>query len=239
MKKGFTLAEILITLAIVGVVASMTIPTLVSSNQKKVWANSLAKAANTIANSLSLMISKDGSYGLSDSSLWEDVRNGMNLKDALVEHLGRTMVITGGTYNVVPKTLYGEEKSTLFDDYTVITTKADITYFIKIAEDSYNNHDINELDIVADVIIDVNGKEAPNTIGKDIFGYLISDEGRLLPYGDFEDEPIIHGNLSTTSAGNSNRYSASWGAKCPDSNKTDSGFCCTGRVVTEGYQINY
>lgn len=34
MKKGFTLAEVLITLGIIGVVASMTIPTLIAKHQK-------------------------------------------------------------------------------------------------------------------------------------------------------------------------------------------------------------
>lgn len=37
MKKGFTLAEILITLAIIGVVAALTIPTLILENQQKGW----------------------------------------------------------------------------------------------------------------------------------------------------------------------------------------------------------
>jgi len=41
MKKfGFTLAEVLITLAIIGVVATMTIPTLVADYQKKSWETS-------------------------------------------------------------------------------------------------------------------------------------------------------------------------------------------------------
>lgn len=35
MKKGFTLAEVLITLGIIGVVAAMTIPTLVSKSQQR------------------------------------------------------------------------------------------------------------------------------------------------------------------------------------------------------------
>ncbi|MBQ8169074.1 type II secretion system protein, partial [bacterium] len=37
-KQAFTLAEVLITLAIIGVVAAMTIPTLVANYQEKAWA---------------------------------------------------------------------------------------------------------------------------------------------------------------------------------------------------------
>ncbi len=36
-KKAFTLAEVLITLGIIGIVAAMTIPTLVADYNKKVW----------------------------------------------------------------------------------------------------------------------------------------------------------------------------------------------------------
>ncbi|MBQ8167804.1 type II secretion system protein, partial [bacterium] len=36
-KRGFTLAEVLITLAIIGVVAAMTIPTLVANYQQRSW----------------------------------------------------------------------------------------------------------------------------------------------------------------------------------------------------------
>lgn len=238
MKKGFTLAEILITLAIVGILASLTIPTLVSSNQKKVWANSLAKAVNTISNSLSLMISKDGSYGLTDSSLWKDVINGTDLKDALVEHLGKTMVITDGSYNVVPKTLYGEEKPGLLSDYVRLTTKGNITYFLLIGKDAEVIHNFNYNEWVADVIIDVNGEEIPNTIGKDIFGFLITDEGRLIPYG----EPGLgrpSEAIKITSAGNTSRYMSNWEYFCPDSSKRYDGFPCAAKVVAEGYKINY
>ena len=36
MKNGFTLAEVLITLGIIGIVAAMTMPTLIENYQKKV-----------------------------------------------------------------------------------------------------------------------------------------------------------------------------------------------------------
>ena len=36
MKKAFTLAEVLITLGIIGIVAAMTIPTLITNYQKNI-----------------------------------------------------------------------------------------------------------------------------------------------------------------------------------------------------------
>ena len=42
-KAAFTLAEVLITLGIIGIVAAMTIPTLVSNYQKKVLKTQFTK----------------------------------------------------------------------------------------------------------------------------------------------------------------------------------------------------
>jgi prepilin-type N-terminal cleavage/methylation domain-containing protein len=43
MKKAFTLAEVLITLGVIGVVSALTIPTLVQNYKKQVTANKLKK----------------------------------------------------------------------------------------------------------------------------------------------------------------------------------------------------
>ena len=80
MKKGFTLAEILVTMMIIGIVASMTIPTLVKSQQKQKQTAALAKAVNTMSNATSLMIARDGSYGLNDSTMWAEIADGMPQK---------------------------------------------------------------------------------------------------------------------------------------------------------------
>ena len=55
MKKlAFTLAETLITLGIIGVVAAITIPTLISNYQKHVYYTQFMKARSTIENALRL-----------------------------------------------------------------------------------------------------------------------------------------------------------------------------------------
>lgn len=53
LRKGFTLAEVLITLGIIGIVAALTIPTLIGNYQKKEVAVRLQKMYNTIQNAIS------------------------------------------------------------------------------------------------------------------------------------------------------------------------------------------
>ncbi len=55
MKKAFTLAEVLITLGIIGVVAAMTLPSLVGNYKKKVTVTRLKKILlyNAAGNSVS------------------------------------------------------------------------------------------------------------------------------------------------------------------------------------------
>jgi len=51
-KKGFTLAEVLITLGVIGVVAAMTLPTLIKNYNNYVTAQKLKKAYNTLSNGI-------------------------------------------------------------------------------------------------------------------------------------------------------------------------------------------
>ena len=47
--RGFTLAEVLITLVIIGVIASMTIPTLMNKTNKQEYVSRLKKAYSTLS----------------------------------------------------------------------------------------------------------------------------------------------------------------------------------------------
>ena len=49
MKKAFTLAEVLITLGIIGIVAAMTLPTLIGKYQKKQTVTQLKKSYTEIS----------------------------------------------------------------------------------------------------------------------------------------------------------------------------------------------
>ena len=59
-KNGFTLAEVLITLAIIGVVATMTLPALMNNSQEQQAKTGLKKAVNTLTEAVQMHQAIDG-----------------------------------------------------------------------------------------------------------------------------------------------------------------------------------
>ena len=58
--KAFTLAEVLITLSIIGVVAAMTVPTLMANVNKQIYVTGLKKAYNQLQNAAKMMAISQG-----------------------------------------------------------------------------------------------------------------------------------------------------------------------------------
>ena len=73
-KSGFTLAEVLITLAIIGVVAAIVMPSVVSSYQYKSIGTKLAKFASTTENAARAYVASNDSFIRTNSSV-EDFLN--------------------------------------------------------------------------------------------------------------------------------------------------------------------
>ena len=59
---AFTLAEVLITLGIIGVVSAITLPTVVQNYQKQATVAKLKKAYTTINQAILLSIAENGDY---------------------------------------------------------------------------------------------------------------------------------------------------------------------------------
>ena len=69
MKKfGFTLAEVLITLAIIGVVAAMTIPTLIANYQERAWNTSAEVFVRKLEEALKTMNTQQSLAGYSNTA---------------------------------------------------------------------------------------------------------------------------------------------------------------------------
>lgn len=60
-KNGFTLAEVLITLVIIGVIAAITVPSLINKTNNQETVSRLKKAYSTLAQVTNKIIAEEGS----------------------------------------------------------------------------------------------------------------------------------------------------------------------------------
>ena len=74
--RGFTLAEVLITLGIIGVVAAMTLPMLMANHRKQVTETRLAKFYSVINQAI-----KMAEVDYEDKKVWGDIGSGFELDE--------------------------------------------------------------------------------------------------------------------------------------------------------------
>ncbi|MDO5436840.1 MAG: type II secretion system protein [bacterium] len=79
MNKGFTLAEVLITLAIIGVVAAISIPSVVSNSRQLEYKTGLKKAVSVLNSAITTSIALDGESPYDNSDLYNYLQRHMSV----------------------------------------------------------------------------------------------------------------------------------------------------------------
>ena len=81
MKKGFTLAEVILTLVIVGIAAAMTIPGVINNTNDREYKAKFKEIYAVLDNATNLIKNENG--GVIDQSLFTDgvVKNGKMARD--------------------------------------------------------------------------------------------------------------------------------------------------------------
>ena len=69
-KRGFTLAEVLITLAIIGVVAAISIPSVISNSQQQEFKTGLRKAVSVLNSAITMNMAIDGETPYDNANLY-------------------------------------------------------------------------------------------------------------------------------------------------------------------------
>jgi len=205
IKFGFTLAEVLITLGIIGVVAAMTLPVLIQKHQKKVTVTKLKKAYTTIANAFNMAAAEhgsiDGIFPIGAAVVAEDVKSFFN--DYLFKYLNNPVMHDNRYYPVQCANgfnIYFLNKNsctttnfaTTYGSGRVLfsTTSGDeVAYFVYIM--AWDNSDDNHIAQYAQnymLMIDINGNKKPNQYGKDVFRFTIYPAANSIrPYGNGSD----------------------------------------------------
>lgn len=245
-KFAFTLAEVLITLGIIGVVAAMTIPTLMNNYQKTQYVTQLKKAYTQFNQALVSIANDYGCTGdLKCTDLFAAGTTDKTLGDEIVKYftvVKNCSLATGqGCFSADTNYNYDGSNSVYdhFDtwtEYKFVTADGIAFRLINYQNNCGNSWSTGKANNMSQtcgyINIDVNGAKGPNNYGKDTFWFFITNgKGPLLyPYGGIDDN---HGGTNNWWKDPANNTQIA----CYPSNKY--GKPCTGRVMEEGWQMNY
>lgn len=178
MKRiAFTLAEVLVTLGVIGIVSALTMPTLIQNHQEKVLINQL-KVANSIISNVPLAASEkygpmdfwvnDYSQGKTYSSY-----NRANFEKYFMPYLKIQKYCKTSKGCFSDDIAFNEKTGDKINTNTNYT-KAILNNGMSIAAASLSFGKTKD----GTILIDVNGFKRPNQWGKDLFYFAIPSDGK-------------------------------------------------------------
>jgi prepilin-type N-terminal cleavage/methylation domain-containing protein len=175
MKRAFTLAEVLITLGIIGVVAALTMPSLVANYQEKATVTRLKKLYSIFSQASALTQEEHGPV-----SSWVDGQTFCDANNAIAANLKPYLKIVkdcaynGGCFDKNNQLYLSGNVSTGH----VGLPKNDCSYYTMILSDgtslSLSPYLAGKF---AMLVVDIDGPKGANTYGKDIFKFNMTDTG--------------------------------------------------------------
>ncbi len=129
-KKAFTLAEVLITLAIIGVVAALTIPAIVKNYQKTQFKTQFKKIYTTMSAALNTTIANNGGVAYScyvQTSSISIITECPKLWDDMQKNLKIMNVCMGGVAAGCSADYLGTDTFTSYGDYKTQNSRGDST----------------------------------------------------------------------------------------------------------------
>ncbi|CDE44475.1 unknown [Clostridium sp. CAG:768] len=165
--QAFTLAEVLITLGIIGVVAAMTLPTLINDKRNKELEAGFKKAYSIIQTAFNKMSYDEGQIINNENypSLTFAPKFKTYFKDTYSD-----ITINSGDYKSYTN---GFMNLSWFDDGRIMLSDG----MLIMIESPYKSGKLY-------ITVDVNGlKKRPNRWGYDLFTFQVTNDGKLLPGG--------------------------------------------------------
>ncbi len=190
--KGFTLSEVLITLLIIGIIAVITVPVIQAQYNEKERVSKIKKVYSTLANAMTMVKAAGGDmeFEVVETKMYQW------FNDYLAKNLSYTKVCvskagcwnSGDTKFLNGSIAYANRKGIGIGGNIVTVILNDGT-FLNI--DAYNSTDLLRylhIDTKGGwgivIIFDINGEKGPNTVGKDIFYTMWTENGFIPAYRD-------------------------------------------------------
>ena len=239
MKKlGFTLAEVLITLGIIGVVAALTTPALVSEYNKSKVGPILKRFINTMENANQQLLYDN--EGVSISSF-----NG-NDDSSMTKYCDELAKYIKGS-NDTEHSYYSNDIKHYNYDGTVRTNNSPVlgvnTFLfadgsameLGTYDPGAHNGNGSYKGAIAELVFDINGFETkPNRLGRDQFCFTLDDGGAIIPWGGKTEYMAYNGADRTIS-----KYKWKDGDNKCSENTVNTGENCAGSIFDNNGKVIY
>lgn len=223
-KLAFTLTELLIALGVIGAIAAISIPSLMTTINNKIHATELKNTVASIQQLISDQMIAHKTKNLEDTdfanpALLLTESNFSVVKKCTDATSAKNDCWKIGTAGVRPyKTLHGRGLSPWNQaNYTVVTKNGAIL--------SYTLTNINMPDgdkVIGYFRVDVNGSDSPNISGRDYFNFYITKNGKIVDkYATQANGDSITAETKIAACLNGSMYT------------------CYGAVVDSGWKITY
>lgn len=219
--KAFTLAEVLITLAIIGVVAAITLPILMTYYQKEQTATKLEKEFSTISEAVKRSEADNGSMKTwSLSAEWTSVDSAAFWKKYVIPYLSVNKICTEN-YNGcwVNDSTYLDGKPLPVDSgtFTYVILNDGTSILFQYVCNAYGM-----------IYVDLNNLNKPNILGKDIFLILL-----YYPQG----KVMFNGWTSAYNRSRTVLLDPAYSGTCSTSDGSHRGEFCGALIQMDGWKI--
>ena len=222
-KAGFTLAEILIILVIIGVVAAIVIGSLIINAQKTNYVTSLQKINSSLASATNRSQADNASM-----HLWNYKLSSKDFTDQYFTKYLNIINICDDREGCFAESYFANDGSTGKDvsEFHKFVLSDGIAVGIKTAgEGGCSNTNPS---ICATIVVDVNSTQGPNQWGKDLFAFNIyGNLNAIVPSGTFAS---YNEDIGKWIAAESSEI---------DTNCLSSGEYCAAKIANEGWEMNY
>ena len=225
-KNAFTLAEVLITLGIIGVVATLTLPNVMANYAKKSQVAQLQRSVNAVSSAIgNYLLDKktdnfeDTGFSADPSEFFNDylggtymgTYDGTDLGSAFKKQYKR-VGDTYGEYDISTAMNNGGGTNLLYREYACgkLVTGATVCLSRYVAYEASEEKDRGYR-----AIVDVNSDAGPNIYGRDLFAMAFSKKGRIVLPETYGYEYCRNGNF--------------YGGE----------YYCFSTIVTDGWEMNY
>ena len=170
---AFTLAEVLITIGVIGIVAAIALPSLINHYNDKVLETKYKKTKSILINGYKLMMAKDQVFDISQLPFTNDF-------DEYVAQAHKDV------FKILSDTNGGLDAETLPKDYAIEDNDSpsqfnweDVPYIFQTTDGMLMGVEQDAETKNIYIYTDTNGNSNPNEIGKDMYKFSISGNALL------------------------------------------------------------